>query len=543
MEKLVKAVAFIVIGVMIGGIVQEIMIPKWYWPDNTYPETRIISGIQAEEENSIQVISCGTSHMQFGFSPMELYEEYGITAYNLATSAQPIQVGYYLLKNAVKSQKPKVVIFDASSLFFENTEDGAWRYALDQLEFGKDKLEFANVYLETWSDETYLYAVVPLARYHTRWKCLTPCDFTDFIRNKRYYSKGYHFFSKHASAGINFEGMNYEMQRMLDNNERRVYEYLDNGEYNEKIEENALYNVYIPDRNIGWLLKIKELCDKNQVKLLVTKMPIVQWPETYFSAWTTKKSEMVRSLCKEYNITYFDLLYDTEVGIDWNTDSGDGAHLNLYGAQKVSSSLGQYLADHYPLDECRSSKWDEDLSAYNMMKSMVLLQLEQDFKIYINKLAEVKQDKIIFIAASDDISQGLTNDDIEALHALGIKSDVINAFRSSFVAVIERGKTQYEALSNRRITYNGSTAEGMTYYLESSGWDTGAYASIKLDGVEYAYNGKGVNIVVYDPKSGLVLDSVCFDISREPHAGQRNNDRIGFLMKDYECYIMETEKR
>ncbi len=543
MRKLIKVFVFLIIGGMLGIMMQNILIPKWYWPDTTLPETRIISGIRAEKENSIQVIACGTSHMQFGFSPMELYGEYGITAYNLATSAQPIQVGYYLLKSAVKSQKPEVIIFDASSLFYENTEDGAWRYALDQLPFNKDKLEFANVYLETWRGETYLCAAVPLARYHTRWKSLTPRDFTDFFRKKRYYCKGYHLFSKHASAGINLEGMNYEMQRMLDNNERMIYEYLNSGEYNEKIEENALYNAYIPDKNIGWLLKIKELCDKNQVELLVTKTPIVQWPETYFSAWTTKKSDMVRSLCEEHNIAYFDLQYDTEVGIDWDRDSGDGAHLNLYGAQKVSSSLGQYLSGHYSLDERRSPAWDEDLSAYNRVKSTALLELEQDFINYINRLSEEKQDRIIFIAASDDMSQGLTNDDIDALRLLGIRSDVGNVFRGSFTAVVERGETKYEALSNRRIIYDGITSEGMAYYLESSGWDTGAYTSIKLGGVEYAYNGKGINIVVYDPKSGLVLDSVCFDVSRDPHIGQRDNNRIEFLLKDYEYYIMEEEER
>jgi len=39
----------------------------------------------------------------------------------------------------------------------------------------------------------------------------------------------------------------------------------------------------------------------------------------------------------------------------------------------------------------------------------------------------------------------------------------------------------------------------------------GNYCSIRIDGVEYAKNRRGLNIVVYDNRAGEVVDSVAFD--------------------------------
>ena len=45
----------------------------------------------------------------------------------------------------------------------------------------------------------------------------------------------------------------------------------------------------------------------------------------------------------------------------------------------------------------------------------------------------------------------------------------------------------------------------------SSGYNTGAYSSIMIEGQEYSMNRSGLNIVVFDNDTQLVVDSVNFN--------------------------------
>ncbi|MBO4694556.1 MAG: hypothetical protein J5656_01335 [Clostridia bacterium] len=67
------------------------------------------------------------------------------------------------------------------------------------------------------------------------------------------------------------------------------------------------------------------------------------------------------------------LIWD-EVGIDWNVDSRDGGdYMNVSGADKTCSYLGQYLANTGLFTDKRTdtqySKWNENLEKYNEMKN------------------------------------------------------------------------------------------------------------------------------------------------------------------------------
>ena len=56
----------------------------------------------------------------------------------------------------------------------------------------------------------------------------------------------------------------------------------------------------------------------------------------------------------------------------------------------------------------------------------------------------------------------------------------------------------------------------------SSGLNTGALSSVKIDGKEYSTNMCGLNFVVWDNRTNLVVDSVCFNTSLSGAAGFRN---------------------
>ena len=58
------------------------------------------------------VLFFGTSHVNNAVFPMELWKDYGITAYNFGGHANAIATSYWVMKNALDYTHPKLVVFD-----------------------------------------------------------------------------------------------------------------------------------------------------------------------------------------------------------------------------------------------------------------------------------------------------------------------------------------------------------------------------------------------------------------------------------------------
>ena len=59
--------------------------------------------------------------------------------------------------------------------------------------------------------------------------------------------------------------------------------------------------------------------------------------------------------------------------------------------------------------------------------------------------------------------------------------------------------------------YESIIVSGHEIKVWSKPWRNGNMASIQLDGMEYAVNKRGINIVLYDPHENKVIDSVAYD--------------------------------
>ena len=59
-------------------------------------------------ENSIDVVFVGSSHSFCCFSPVELYDRYGISSYNFSSSNQSMLASYLWAKEAYDYQKYEV---------------------------------------------------------------------------------------------------------------------------------------------------------------------------------------------------------------------------------------------------------------------------------------------------------------------------------------------------------------------------------------------------------------------------------------------------
>ncbi|MDE6055482.1 MAG: hypothetical protein K2G55_17395, partial [Lachnospiraceae bacterium] len=106
--------------------------------------TTIVNGFYAEKKNDIDMIVIGSSNSFCTVDPVTLYEEYGIAAYDFGSSSQPMNISVLYIKEALKTQKPKVVALEVNmmtggSIHSINEAGLRWGYTDIPLSFDKLK--------------------------------------------------------------------------------------------------------------------------------------------------------------------------------------------------------------------------------------------------------------------------------------------------------------------------------------------------------------------------------------------------------------------
>lgn len=516
-KKFLKRIlAFFMLGSIIFIFLSNFLKPKWNYPlfgDNNSESLRTF---YRQERGVNDVIFLGTSHCIYGISPMEIYCQEKINSYNLGTSIQQIGTTYYLLKEVLHRQNPKVVIMDVSGLFLIENEDEtdiAWRYVLDEMPLGRNKIEATLEYAKTMQNQfegsekiNYIFPVLfPIIKYHDRWQSL--CQ-NDFEKRNDYYTNGYCMNTNVYNRGVTMEQMNdvaqYLVQTSLWKSENESF----------CLEEKHLYEAKISEKNKEWLRKIKSVCEENGTELLLVKIPTIDFPQFYPSSWTIYRSEEMKRISNELDIPFLDIMYDTEIEIEIEHDFCDGGrHLNYSGSKKISDYLAEYLVNEYKLVSRQNESMDRKLEFYNKVTEVANLQIEYNLDSYLARLFEKKENYIICIAACDDMNISLTENNIQLLQKLGVQLHEKGRkdSRYSLIALIDSGEKIYESMSNQLIEYCYTTIDGIDIAMKSSGWHGASTAQIYINGVDYACNTRGINFVILDKRTGQIIDSVCFD--------------------------------
>ncbi len=313
---------------------QRLVVPK-YMDD-------ILEGSFIEEyyneETKHDVIMVGDCEVYENFSPVTLWEEYGITSYIRGSAQQLIWQSYYLLEETMKRESPKVVVFNVLSMKYNTPQqEGYNRMTLDGMKWSSSK--YNAIKASMTEGEEMLDYVFPLLRFHSRITDLTDSDFIYYLSKRKVTHNGYYM----RVDALPAEGTSWT--------EEEVSDYA--------FGENAW----------KYLDKMRMLCEENGAELLLIKAPSVS------PVWYDEYEKQIVDYAKEYGLTYINYLdLVEELGIDYNTDTYDGGlHMNLSGATKLSKHLGGVLADTFGLenhqsDEAYADVWAEKVDFYYDMK-------------------------------------------------------------------------------------------------------------------------------------------------------------------------------
>ena len=297
-----------------------------------------------DRAKQIDVLFTGDSQIINGVYPMELWQDYGIAAYNASSYNQTTPLAYWSLKNLLQIVHPKVLVVSAADFEGDNLLPGnseTTHVAFDGLPTTPMKLsalwdlmgnskQKADGLGMTYGELLPEY-VVTLAKYHSRWNMLTENDFhIDYNRQL-----GAEMFIRIQDPGGH---------DLIDEND---------------VAENRPVS-------LSYLQRIIDLCREEGVGLVFT---FIAHPS---SAATQRYANAVRLLSQEQGVPFLDFIRMDSV-VDYVVDCADtNVHLNPSGAAKTTDFLGRYLKEHFDLPDRREDEayaaWQRDYDAFADLK-------------------------------------------------------------------------------------------------------------------------------------------------------------------------------
>ena len=293
----------------------RIMMPKYIFENEDGRITREYYRTSKYDD----VIFVGSSTVFSGISPLVLWEKGGISSYVRANASQPMWISYYMTEDAIRHHKPQLVCIDTTFIKYDDdfVEEASTRKALDGMRLSASKINCINASMG--EDEKLLEYLVPLFRFHTRWKDFSWND----IRYAWYVNP------------VTLNGFIEDNKVCGAEDEQLIYTAEDRP---------------VSPRNTEYLERTIKLCRDNDIGVFLFKMP------AHSQNWNENFDRQITEIADKYGVTYvnFDSCSD-DIGLDYSLDTPDsGSHLNTSGAEKFSEYLAKYLKGNYEISD-RSS--------------------------------------------------------------------------------------------------------------------------------------------------------------------------------------------
>lgn len=338
----------ILCAVLILALLQALLVPKYM---TVTPEGAMISEYYDCAEGN-DVIFIGDCEVYESFSPITLWNEYGIASFIRGSAQQTIWQSYYLMEETFRYETPKVMVFNVLSMKYDTPEstgnpqrrEAYNRMTLDGMRWSdcKWKSILASLTSEEKEKEAMVTYLFPLLRYHDRWSKLTEEDIVYWLKRDRVTDNGYLM-----QTGI-------------------------------KPADEPYLSAPIADYSFGnnswaYLDKMTALCKEKGTQLVLIKAP------SLYPVWWWEWDQQISEYAQNHDLLYINMLeFQQEIGIDWSRDTYDaGLHLNVFGAEKTAAWFGRILSEECGVPDRRTDPalkalWEQKTVEYEARKQNTL---------------------------------------------------------------------------------------------------------------------------------------------------------------------------
>lgn len=259
-----------------------------------------------DKKNNIDLLFIGSSHAHCSFNPDVIKRKLNISSYTLGSGEQSYANSYYVLKEALRYHKPKIVIQEVTYR--------CYKPQLREIVAGAGNFDKFNL------KDTELYpelVMVDRIKYNIKYLHL------DLILN---------------SMLINMTG-----KRSIKNIDG--YEAWGNVISPESVSAimTAKQNKYNIDdqfyRNMKYFDRIIELCRSEGISLIFVSAPELVYPSNHADI-----QDYFRNYFKMKKSVFYDFTDDKLVKFIPTRDFKDAGHLNIHGAEKITSLISELIS-------------------------------------------------------------------------------------------------------------------------------------------------------------------------------------------------------
>ena len=260
-----------------------------------------------QKPNTVDVLFIGSSHVYCDIDNGILWDDYGISSYDLGGAESPMWVTYYHLKEAMKYQTPKAVFFEISLAGIRQVNEQPEFWAEDNnygMKWNSNRIE---QFKSNTISETYPKILFPLSVMHGRYKELTKNDFTD------------------VNNSINYKGFDPRWT-VTPFETPDPFSITEEEPITEKAEE--------------YFRKIIELVKEENIPMVMFVSPY------YFTETEQKNFNYMFRIAEEEGIECINFNYYYEdMGLDFATDMAENLHLNSSGTEKFTKYFGNLIKE------------------------------------------------------------------------------------------------------------------------------------------------------------------------------------------------------
>ncbi len=495
----------------------KLLMPTWLeWNiDNT------VKGVYQEPRDRVQVVFLGMSGVVNGISPIVLYNDAGICAYNIGSPQQPMLASYYWIREfeRLHSGTLKTVVLDMSSVFLKHYSYAFAEKSLAYMQFSPVRIEAIRACDEEFEEFHFWDNIFPLTAYHSRWPQLTRTDFRSITNADNYfYTRGMNVsydMSADKMAPSSILVPLYQLTKEQDHTPEECIKACD-------------------ESSLRYFNKIVEFCREKHLDLVLISIP---------SQEKDLEHDTMQYLADLNGLPYIDFNLpeiQEEIGLNFAFDYVDRLHPNIRGAEMITSYISSFLKNNYELRDIRGDRnysyMEQQAEAYAPLAEAGQLHHCEHLEEYLRIIS--KDRYTVFLAVKNDAVSGLSDRDRELLADAGFTRLADLDENYSYVGIIDRGKVIVDAAADSdtdfiivqgRIGLSGDfvfdgiynrSAVGDSYSplkgkelisVISAGANAGNYASVSIDNDEYSENTDGLNFVIYDNEIRQFVDRAGFD--------------------------------
>lgn len=407
--KIIAAVALICATFYYG---YNYLCTKFKTPDAVYEDA-----FHSLEEDTIDVLVLGSSHAQYSFMPYFFYEDTGLNSYVLGSQFQPLKVSYQMLNEALKTQSPEVLVLEVYTGTFlvdESTDENDSRYITAQYKMtGQEKYTTIDYMTNKEKAEEYKNDFL---NNHNNWRTLE--DFTSLLKEDDI---------PLTQTDFGFIP-NYNIWLPVVN-----FWYTDKYDYD--------VDVTLPDEYTDALNNIYNLCEDNNIQLLLYMMPM--------DNMTVEEQSYLKKIwewAKEKNVPYIDFLSNDEELDIRSAIHHDGFHAYVNGAAFVTDYIADYITSNFTISNHTDYKeLEEGYKKYINGDSIEVLTREANPAKFMSRFINYP-----YTVAVSYNGSYLTDDLRPYLNKMGIESKIYD--NNSFYGILVDGELVAEGLESASYT-------------------------------------------------------------------------------------------